>query len=206
MIRQRNRSGVTVALLSTVEWSVHGCRTSISALYYNLCAGVSHVRCTFDWVDRLQLEYIYCCTSNSFALSPTFCNVGTPGYHVSVNRFRQSILFEYPFCHRYGAIFIGMIVAAVYLFFPFVSIRDSDPLAFCSLYGGTWQHCIHANMFWSDSSPVTCVQALYYYTHQNDSWYIKLSVRSSIQIFCLQWFWVMSRSLLLYFSTLFIKL
>ena len=136
MIRQRNRSGVAL-FLSTVEWSIMmipiwqwnvlGCRTSISALYYNLCAGVSHVRCTFDWVDRLQLEYIYCCTSYSFALSPTFCNVGTPGYHVSVNRFRQSILFEYPFCHRYGAIFIGMIVAAVYLFFrsfPLMTLID----------------------------------------------------------------------------------
>lgn len=41
----------------------------------------------------------------------------------------------------------------------------------------------HVNMFSFDPFPVSCVQALYYFTNQNDGWYLKLSVRSSIWIF-----------------------
>ena len=125
-----------------------------------------------------------------------FCNVGTLGWYVSVDRPRQSLRFDVFFCHRYGAAFIGMVVAAVYVFYMLDFTRDSD--WFCSLYGGTWRVLFHVNMFWSNPSPVTCVQALYYFTHQNDGWYFKLSVRCcSIQTFCLSWFWITLRSLLL---------
>ena len=75
-----------------------------------------------------------------------------------------------------------MVVAAVYVFylsFPLVTEID-----FYSLYGGTWRPVPHEYVLIRPQSPVTCVQALYYYTHQNDGWYLKLSVRSSTQIFC----------------------
>ena len=83
------------------------------------------------------------CTSNSFAFFPSLsalwiCNVGTPGCHVSVDRLRQSIRFDYPFYHRYGATFIGMIVAAVYVCYTLVSTCDSDQVsAVCmEVHGG----------------------------------------------------------------------
>ena len=65
---------------------------------------------------------------------------------------------------------------------------------FCRLYGGTWAYRFHV-WICSDPTPtgilpVSCVQALYYYTHQNDGWYLKLSVRSSIQISIHDFLWV----------------
>jgi hypothetical protein len=94
------------------------------------------------------------------------------------------------FFHRYGATFIGMVVAALYVFicsFPLVTL-----IYFCSLYGGTTWRAVPCKYVLIRPSLVSCVQAMYYFTNQNDGWYLKLTVRSSIRIFYLSWFWVRS--------------
>ena len=94
------------------------------------------------------------CTSNSFAFFPSLsalwiCNVGTPGCHVSVDRLRQSIRFDHPFYHRYGATFIGMIVAAMYVCYTLISTCDSDQvLQFVWRYMAALP--FHTNLIWSD--------------------------------------------------------
>jgi hypothetical protein len=98
------------------------------------------------------------------------------------------------FCHRLGAAFVGMVVAAVHVFYP----ARFPLLTLIVFFQFVWRYMACRSMWIcfsseSDPSPVSCVQAVYYFTHQNDSWYLKLSVRSSIQIFCLSWFWIISK-------------
>ena len=75
-----------------------------------------------------------------------------------------------------------MVIAAVYVICS-VSQSNSDRILLACME----VHCLPfpvmpVNMSWFNPSPVSCVQAFYYYTHQNDSWHIKHSVRESIRI------------------------
>jgi hypothetical protein len=68
-----------------------------------------------------------------------------------VDRLRQSIRrFDDLFCHRFGAAFTGMVIAAMYVFYLLVLLVNL--IDFFSLYGGTWRVSFHVNMFWSISS------------------------------------------------------
>ncbi|KAF8798645.1 hypothetical protein BYT27DRAFT_7343517 [Phlegmacium glaucopus] len=58
--------------------------------------------------------------------------------------------------YSYGAVFISVVVAAAYIFH--LLVFSEVLIDFGSLYG------------------VSCVQTLYYFTNQNDPWYIKLTV------------------------------
>ena len=58
-----------------------------------------------------------------------------------------------------------------------------------SLYGGTSTAILyHEIMKMSSSHSVaSCIQTLYYFMDQNDTWHIKLPVRMSTLILCLLW-------------------
>ena len=106
---------------------------------------------------------------------------------IAADRLRHLIRFDDIFYHGYGAAFIGIVVAAVYIFF------------ICSFHSWLWSIfvvCMEVHgvlfhvMMWIYSHPthhpVSCVQALPYFTDQNDTdcWYLRLLVRSSIRIIC----------------------